>query len=84
MKPIKMTSHAKEQCIERGAAESEVVEAIRKGRQEPTRKGRKICKYNFSFQGLWQGNSYAVKQVAPVIKETRKEIIVVTVYTYYF
>jgi len=30
VKPIRLTKHAREQCVERGAMESEVVEAIRK------------------------------------------------------
>jgi hypothetical protein len=36
------------------------------------------------FNRKWQGKHYAIKQVAPVIKEELDEIIVITVYTFYF
>jgi hypothetical protein len=39
---------------------------------------------NFAFGQTWQGRSYAIKQVAPVIKEEATEIVVITVYTFYF
>ena len=38
----------------------------------------------FSYNRLWQDNHYAIKQAAPVINEEPEEIIVVTVYTFFF
>ena len=32
----------------------------------------------------WQDKFYAIKQVAPVVKEEANEIVVITVYTFYF
>ena len=32
----------------------------------------------------WQGKLYSVKQDAPVSKEEAREIVVITVYTFYF
>ena len=32
----------------------------------------------------WNGRRYAIKQVAPVIKEETNEIVVITVSTFYF
>jgi hypothetical protein len=84
MKRVRLTRHAKEQCVERGAAVSEVVEAVRKGRRVPAKLGREICRYNFPFGRSWQGTTYAIKQVAPVIVEKADEIVVITVYTFYF
>jgi len=84
VKPIRLTKHAREQCVERGATESEVVEAIRKGTREPAKHGREFCRFNFPFGKKWQGKTYAIKQVAPVIKEEANEIVVITVYTFYF
>jgi len=84
MKRIRLTKHAKLQCSERGAAETEVHTAVEKGLREPAMMGRIICKYNFSFKGIWQGKSYSIKQVAPIIKEETDEIVVITVYTFYF
>jgi hypothetical protein len=84
VKPIRLTKHAREQCVERGAMESEIVEAIRKGTREPVKHGREMCRFNFAFAKKWQGKFYAVKQVAPVIKDEVNEIVVITVYAFYF
>jgi hypothetical protein len=84
MKPVRLTEHAREQCIERGTTEAEVVQAIREGIRLPAKHGREICRFNFPYGGKWARNTYALKQVAPVIKEEDKEILVVTVYTFYF
>jgi len=84
MKQIRFTKHAREQLSERGANEAEVGEAIPKGSREPVRHGRKLCRYNFRFGKDWQGMHYPIKQVPPVIKEEPNEIVVITVYTFYF
>ena len=84
VKPIRLTKHAREQSVERGATESEVAEAIRTGTREPAKHGREFCRFNFPFAKKWQGKFYAIKQVAPVIKEEANEIVVITVYTFYF
>lgn len=39
---------------------------------------------NFPFGALWNGKVYNTKQVRPIFVEEEKELIVVTVYTYYF
>lgn len=84
MKPVRLTKHAQEQCIERGATELEVRYAILNGYREPAKLGRQICRFSFPFNKNWQGKLYVVKQVAPVIKEEQNEIVVITVYTMYF
>ena len=84
MKPIRLTKHAREQCIERGATESEVVHAIRNGLREPAKHNREICRFNFPYAKEWDGQFYAIKQVAPVIQEEPGAIAVITVYTFYF
>ena len=84
MKPIRLTKHAREQASERGASEEEIAEAISKGARESAKHGREICRYNFKFDRNWQGRHYPIKQVAPVIKEEPHEIVVITVYTFYF
>ncbi len=70
--------------MERGATEQEVHEAVGKGRREAAKHGREMCHFNFNFGRTWQGNFYAIKQVAPVIVEKSQEIVVITVYTFYF
>ena len=84
MKPIRFSKHAEEQVLERGATTAEAAETIRKGAREPAKHGRELCRYNFAFGRKWQGKRYAIKQVAPVIVEKANEILVVTVYTFYF
>ena len=84
MKSIRLTKHAREQAAERGATKAEVEEAIRKGSREHAKYGRKLCRYNFAFGTTWQGKPYSVRQVAPVIREEAREIVVITVYTFYF
>jgi len=84
MKSIRLTKHAQEQCVERGTNEAEVAEAIRIGSHEPAKKGRFLYRANFQYNTDWQGKYYAIKQVAPVIVEEETEIVVITVYTFYF
>ncbi len=84
MKAIRLTAHAVEQCAERGASQAEVREAIEHGIREPAKRGRFVCRLNFQYGAEWQDKFYAIKQVAPVAVEEQNEIVVVTVYTFYF
>jgi len=84
MKPIRLTHHAREQAAERGASEAEVRLAVERGARQPAKGGRQLCRYNLPFHANWAGKHYAIKQVAPVIKEEPNETIVITVYTFYF
>jgi len=84
MKPVRLTLHAREQCDERGTDEAEITEAIRRGRREPAKHGRALYRLNLPYGREWQGRAYALKQVAPVVAETDNELVVVTVYTFYF
>jgi len=43
-----------------------------------------MCRFNFPCGKRWNDEFYAIKQVAPVIKEESAEIVVITVYTFYF
>lgn len=84
MERIRLTRHAAEQCVERGCSEDEVRQAVRLGSRVPAKHGRLLCRYNFRYNALWQGKLYAIKQVAPVIADERHEIVVITVYTFFF
>jgi hypothetical protein len=83
VKPIRLTRRAIEQCAERGATATEVWYAVEQGSREPAKHGRVLCRYNFSHNGL-AGESLCDKQVASVIKEEPEEIVVITVYTFFF
>jgi hypothetical protein len=84
MKPIRFTKHALSQCIELGKNELEVTEAILNGNQKQAKQGRLEYRYDFQFNREWQGRSYAIKRVSPIIAESETEIVVITVYTFYF
>ena len=84
MKPIIFSPHAREKMLDRAATESEVEAAIRKGAPEPTRKGRLMFRKNFPFNGYWRGKHFAIKQVAPVVSEEEDQLVVVTVFVFYF
>jgi len=84
MKPICLSRHAAEQAVERGATEDEIREAVRHGAREAAKRGRTLCRMNFPYGAEWQETVYPIKQVAPVIVEEAAEIVVITVYTFYF
>jgi len=84
MKSIRFTRHALEQCVERGTNQMEIREAIRTGSQELAKHDRLLYRANFQYNNYWQGKFYRIKQVAPVVNEEAYEIVVITVYTFYF
>jgi hypothetical protein len=84
VKPIRFSNHARSRLRSRGTDEQEVRQAVTRGQREPAKKGRSFCRLNFQYNGTWRGRYYAIKQVAPVITERPDEIIVVTVYTFFF
>lgn len=84
MKPIRLSAHAREQLRFRGAVVWEVEETIRTSTWQPTERGRLECRRNFSFLDLWNGMFYATKQIRPIFVDEPQEIVVVTVYVYYF
>lgn len=84
MKPIRLSRHAGEQCVERGTTADEVREAVREGTCERAKQGRLLCRANFQYNAEWHGRFYRIKQVAPVIVEEEAEVVVITVYTLYF
>jgi hypothetical protein len=83
-KPIRLSGHARQQLAFRGTTEEEIVSAIRGDAWEAAEGGRLECRKDFVFGALWNGRHYAHKQVRPVFVEEPEEIIVVTVYVYYF
>ncbi len=83
-KRIIFSNHAKRKMTERGASEDEVLKAIEEGSSEPARKNRIMFRKNLPFNATWSGKHYSVKQVAPVVAEQNDELVVITVYVYYF
>ena len=84
MKPVRLSGHARQQLPYRGTTEEEIEEAIRSGEWAPAELGRLECRRDFPFGAEWNRKVYATKQVRPIFVEEADEIVVVTVYTYYF
>ena len=83
-KPIRLSEHAISQLIFRGAGEKEIIEAIRTSEWSPAELNRLECRKDFAFNKLWNNKSYKTKQVRPIFAEEGDEIIIITVYVYYF
>ena len=82
-KPIRLSEHAKQQLVYRGATEEEIVEAIRTAPWQPAELNRLECRKEFAYNQTWNTKYYTTKQVRPIFVEEREEIVVVTVYVYY-
>lgn len=84
MKPIRLSGHARSQLPFRGVTEDEIIETNRSETWSPAELGRLECRKNFPFSKEWNKKVYPTKQVRPIFVEEATEIVVVTVYTYYF
>jgi len=84
MKPIRLSMHARENIHFRGATEEEVLETIRTAPWTAAESGRLECRKDFAHGHDWNDKFYTTKQVRPIFVERANEIVVVTVYVYYF
>lgn len=84
MKPIRLSAHALRYIPKRGFTIAEVEDAIRTSPWTPAELSRLECRKDFAYGEDWNGKVYPTKQVRPVFVEEATEIVVVTVYTYYF
>ena len=84
IKPIRLSEHAQRQLRSRGTTIEEVVEAIRTQPWQPAELGKLECRKDFVYNVTWNQRQYATKQVLPVFVDEPGEIVVVTVYVYYF
>jgi hypothetical protein len=84
MKPIRLTAHALGYLARRGFSVAEVEEAIRTGVWQPAAQGRQETSKEFAYGRDWNGTVYARKRVRPVFVDEPTEIVVITVYTYFF
>jgi len=84
VKPIRLSDHATRYMGKRGFAIPEVEDAIRTMPWHPAELGRLDCRKELAYGEEWNGKVYAKKQVRPVFVEEAAEIVVVTVYTYYY
>jgi hypothetical protein len=86
MKPVRLSAHALSYTEKRGFTQSEVEEAIATVPWKPAEQGadRFECSKEFAFNQYWNGRHFSTKQVRPIFIEEPFEILVVTVYTYYY
>jgi hypothetical protein len=84
MKPIRLSNHALRYATKRGFTVAEVEEAIRTSPWGAAELGRLECRKDFPYGKEWNGKIYAIKQVRPMFVEEGGQIVVITVYTYYF
>jgi hypothetical protein len=66
------------------ATEDDVVESIRTATWHLAEGGRLERRKDFACGQEWNRKFYATKQVRPIFVEEADEIVVVTVYVYYF
>jgi hypothetical protein len=83
-KPVRLSGHAADQAAARGTDDAEVATAIRTESWQAAELGRWECRKDFAFNTDWNGRSYRTKQVRPIFVEEPTEIVVITVYVYYF
>jgi Domain of unknown function (DUF4258) len=81
---IRLSGHAQGYLQRRGFTEAEVIETIRQGSWAKARGGRLEATMDFAYNDVWNGTYYATKRVRPIFVEEPDEIVVVTVYTYFF
>ena len=84
MKQIRISQHALSYIPKRGFTIAEVENAIRNSVWRSAEKGRLECRQDFAYNQEWNGTIYATKRVCPIFVEKSSEIVVVTVYTYFF
>ncbi len=83
-KPIRLSHHARGYLARRGFTEAEVRDAIRTSPWRAVRAGRWETAKEFAYNAVWNGTFCAAKRVRPIFVEEATEIVVVTVYTYFF
>ncbi len=83
-KPIRLSGHARGYLDRRGFTEAEVERTIRTNPWLPARHDRLEATMDFAYDDEWNGIRYAAKQVRAVFVSEPEEIVVITVYTYFF
>lgn len=84
MKTIRLSQHALGKLVLRGVSKAEVEKAITSSRWSKIEGERFNCQLDFDFKSEWQGKYYNTKRVKPIFVEEKDEIVVITVYSFYF
>ena len=81
---INFHPHALDKMAERGATKEEVQTTIEHGERFIAKLGRTGFRRNFSFEGVWRGKLYNIKQVEAYAVVENADWLVITVITRYF
>ena len=81
---VRLHSHARARSIERGATEQEVIATVEGGERFPAKHGRKGFRRNFTFDAVWRGRRYAMKQVEAYAAAEQHGWLVITVIVRYY
>jgi hypothetical protein len=84
VKPIRLSDHALRYATKRGFTVDEVEDTIGTTPWQSAELGWLESRKDFDYHQEWNGRIYATKQVRPVFVEEAGEVVVITVYTYYF
>ncbi|MBW2305990.1 MAG: hypothetical protein JRG73_03560 [Deltaproteobacteria bacterium] len=84
MKPIRLSGHARENMQHRGAMEYEIIDTIRSAAWGQIEGECFECRKDFAYGQDWNDKYYATKRVRSIFVEEAEEIVVMTVYVYYF
>lgn len=84
MKPIRLSKHASNYFEIRGFSDVEVFDAILSSDWIIGESGRYECRKNFEYKSIWNKKFYDIKQIRPIFVDEENEIVVITVYVYYF
>ena len=83
-KSIRFSAHALGYMGRRGFSREDVEKAMRTCPWEKTERDRRECRLEIPFCKKWNGHEYAFRQIRPIFAEEKSEIVVITVYVYYY
>jgi hypothetical protein len=84
VKPVGLTKHAEGYYQSRGFSKAEVEAVIRNGPWRPAARGRMESDLGIEFDSDWNGRHYKAKTIRPIFVDEPAEIVVITVYVYYY
>ena len=50
----------------------------------PAKRGRQAYQKDFRYDRVWQGRHYGTKQILVIVADELDEMVIVTVYAFYF
>jgi hypothetical protein len=81
---MKLHGHALARMLERGVSEEEVAATVREGERFGAKLGREGFRRNFTFDGLWRGRCYRMKQVEVFAIWEDEDWLVISLIAKYF